>query len=123
MSRTGTILETSPSAQSIPASMRAAVYRGKGRVVVEDVPVPRIAEGEVLIRVAACGICGTDIKKIEHGFVAAPQIFGHEVSGTVVAVGAGVTRWKIGDRVMSFHHIPCGTCFYCERRLHSQCAL
>jgi L-iditol 2-dehydrogenase len=123
MSRTGTILETSQSTQSIPAAMRAAVYRGKGRIVVEDVPVPRIAEGEVLIRVAACGICGTDIKKIEHGFVAAPQIFGHEVSGTVVALGAGVNRWKLGDRVMSFHHIPCGACFYCERRLHSQCAV
>jgi L-iditol 2-dehydrogenase len=103
--------------------MRAAVYRGKGRVVVEDVPVPRIAAGEALIRVAACGICGTDLKKIEHGFVAAPQIFGHEVSGTVVAVGAGVTQWKLGDRVMSFHHIPCGTCFYCDRRLYSQCAI
>ena len=123
MSRTGTILESSPAAQSIPATMRAAVYRGKGRIIVEDVPVPQIAEGEVLIRVAACGICGTDIKKIEHGFVAPPQIFGHEVSGTVVALGSGVTRWKLGDRVMSFHHVPCGTCFYCERRLHSQCAL
>jgi L-iditol 2-dehydrogenase len=123
MNRTGTILETFRSAQPIPATMRAAVYRGKKNIVVEDVPVPRIAEGEVLIRVAACGICGTDIKKIEHGFVAAPQIFGHEVSGTVVALGAGVTRWNLGDRVMSFHHIPCGSCFYCERRLHSQCAL
>ncbi len=101
--------------------MRAAVYRGKGRVVVETVPVPVISDGEVLIRVAACGICGTDIKKIEHGFVAAPQIFGHEVSGTVVAVGAGVTKWKLGDRVMSFHHVPCGACFYCARRLYSQC--
>jgi L-iditol 2-dehydrogenase len=123
MSRTEAMLETSLAAQPIPATMRAAVYRGKGRVVVEDVPVPQIAEGEVLIRVAACGICGTDLKKIEHGFVAAPQIFGHEVSGTVVARGPGVTRWKTGDRVMSFHHIPCGNCFYCERRLHSQCAL
>jgi L-iditol 2-dehydrogenase len=123
MSRTGAMLETSVAAQPLPATMRAAVYRGKGRVIVEDVPVPQIAEGEVLIRVAACGICGTDLKKIEHGFVAAPQIFGHEVSGTVVALGAGVTRWKTGDRVMSFHHIPCGNCFYCERRLHSQCSL
>ena len=121
MSRTGAMLETSFAAHPIPATMRAAVYRGKGRVVVEDVPVPRIAAGEVLIRVAACGICGTDIKKIEHGFVAAPQIFGHEVSGTVVAMGAGVTQWKLGDRVMSFHHIPCGACFYCDRRLYSQC--
>ena len=51
----------------------------------------------------------------------APQIFGHEVAGTVVAVGSGVTKWKLGDRVMSFHHVPCGACFYCERRLYSQC--
>jgi L-iditol 2-dehydrogenase len=124
MSRSGAMLETSFfAAPPVPATMRAAVYRGKGRVVVEDVPVPQIADGEVLIRVAACGICGTDIKKIEHGFVAAPQIFGHEVAGTVIAVGAGVTKWKSGDRVMSFHHIPCGTCFYCERRLYSQCAV
>jgi L-iditol 2-dehydrogenase len=121
MSRTGAMLESSFAASSIPATMRAAVYRGMGRVVVEDVPVPRIAVGEVLIRVAACGICGTDLKKIERGFVAAPQIFGHEVSGTVVAVGAGVTKWNLGDRVMSFHHIPCGACFYCDRRLYSQC--
>jgi L-iditol 2-dehydrogenase len=118
-----TMLETSLAAPPIPATMRAAVYRGKGHVVVEDVPVPKISAGEVLIRVAACGICGTDIKKIEHGFVAAPQIFGHEVSGTVVAVGAGVTQWKSGDRVISFHHIPCGACFYCDRRLYSQCAV
>ena len=123
MSRTGAMLENAVAAQPVPATMRAAVYRGKGRVVVEDVPVPQIAAGEVLIRVSACGICGTDIKKIEHGFVAPPQIFGHEVSGTVAAVGAGVNRWNLGDRVMSFHHIPCGACFYCERRLHSQCAL
>jgi L-iditol 2-dehydrogenase len=121
MSQPGIILETPPAAHSVPSTMRAAVYRGKGKVVVETVPVPAIGGGEVLIRVAACGICGTDLKKIEHGFVAAPQIFGHEVSGTVVAVGPGVTKWKLGDRVMSFHHVPCGACFYCARRLHSQC--
>ena len=121
MRQPGTILETPAAAHSVPSTMRAAVYRGKGRVVVETVPVPAIGAGEVLIRVAACGICGTDLKKIEHGFVAAPQIFGHEVSGTVVAVGPGVTKWKLGDRVMSFHHVPCGACFYCGRRLFSQC--
>jgi L-iditol 2-dehydrogenase len=122
MSLPGTILEASAAAQLIPSTMRAAVYRGKGNVVVETVPVPAIGETEVLIRVAACGICGTDLKKIEHGFVPAPQIFGHEVSGTVVGVGASVKRWKPGDRVMSFHHVPCGECFYCDRRLYSQCA-
>ncbi len=116
------MVETLAAGPSVPSVMRAAVYRGKGRVVVESVPVPEISAREVLIQVAACGICGTDIKKIEHGFVAPPQIFGHEVSGTVVAVGAEVTKWKAGDRVMSFHHIPCGACFYCDRRLYSQCA-
>jgi L-iditol 2-dehydrogenase len=121
MSQSGIILETSAATHPFPTTMRAAVYRGKGKVVVETVPVPAIGAGEVLIRVASCGICGTDLKKIEHGFVAAPQIFGHEVSGTVVAIGAGVTKWKLSDRVMSFHHVPCGTCFYCARRLYSQC--
>ena len=110
------------AASSIPATMRAAVYRGKDQVAVEEVPVPSIGDGEVLIRVAACGICGTDVKKIHHGFVRPPQILGHEVAGTVVAVGRGVTKWKLGDRVVSFHHVPCGDCFYCERKLYAQCA-
>jgi L-iditol 2-dehydrogenase len=105
----------------IPKTMRAGVYREKGIVRVEEVPVPEVAEGEVLIKVAACGICGTDIKKIYHAYVPPPQILGHEVAGTVVATGRGVTKWMPGDRVMSFHHIPCGQCFYCERRLFSQC--
>jgi L-iditol 2-dehydrogenase len=102
--------------------MRAGVYRGAGQVAVEEVPVPEIGPGEVLLRVAACGVCGTDIKKIKHGFVRPPQIFGHEIAGTVVEIGAGVTRWKPGDRAISFHHIPCGGCFYCARKLYSQCA-
>lgn len=105
----------------VPKTMRAGIYRAKGIVRVEEVPVPEVADGEVLIKVAACGICGTDIKKIFHGYVEPPQILGHELAGTVVAVGRGVTKWKPGDRVMSFHHIPCGQCFYCERRLFSQC--
>jgi len=103
-------------------TMRAGVYRGSGQVAAEDVPVPKISEGEMLIRVAACGICGTDVKKVRHGLVRPPQILGHEIAGTIVAAGPGVRGWKIGDRVSSFHHIPCGTCFYCERRLYSQCS-
>ena len=121
MSRTGTTLEASRTLGPIPKTMRAGVYREKGIVRVEEVPVPEVAGGEILIKVAACGICGTDIKKIYHAYVAPPQILGHELAGTVVAVGRGVTQWKLGDRVMSFHHIPCGKCFYCGRRLFSQC--
>jgi len=121
MSRTGTTLEASRTLGPIPKTMRAGVYREKGIVRVEEVPVPEVAGGEILIKIAACGICGTDIKKIYHAYVAPPQILGHELAGTVVAVGRGVTQWKLGDRVMSFHHIPCGKCFYCGRRLFSQC--
>src|ERR1700756_3457587 len=122
MSQTTTSIDAAYRPIGSRGHMRAGVYRGKGRVVVESVPVPEIGEGEVLFRVAACGICGTDIKKIEHGYVAPPQILGHELAGTVVKVGAGVKKFKAGDRVMSFHHVPCGACFYCERKLFSQCA-
>jgi L-iditol 2-dehydrogenase len=122
MSQTSTQLEMLTMDAAIPAVMSAGVYRGPGRVELECLPVPRIGAGEVLVRVAACGICGTDIKKIQHGFVPAPQIFGHEVAGTVVQTGAGVTRFSVGDRVVSFHHVPCENCFYCERQLFSQCA-
>ena len=125
MSRADAILDSAKpggqAATEVNTTMRAGVYRGAGRVEVEDVPVPRIEAGEVLIRVAACGICGTDIKKIKLGFVNPPQIFGHEIAGTVVEVGRGVHQWKPGDRVVSFHHIPCGACFFCERKLFSQC--
>lgn len=121
MSHAGIQLEA-PAARLAPRTMRAAVYRGRGRVMVETVPVPEIGAGEVLVRVGACGICGTDIKKIQNGFVAPPQILGHEIAGTIVATGAGVSRWRPGDRVSCFHHIPCGACFFCHRQLFSQCA-
>lgn len=122
MSMAPNVVARSESRPALPQKMRAGVYRGPGRVATEFVPVPEIAEDEVLIRVAACGICGTDLKKIQHGFIRPPQIFGHEVAGTIAAVGSAVRRWKEGDRVVSFHHVPCGACFYCERRLFSQCA-
>lgn len=121
MNHVSSQIATQPYARPSVREMRAGVYRGEGRVVVETVPVPEISEGEVLLRVAACGICGTDIKKIFHGFLPPPQIFGHEIAGTIVEVGRNVSRWQPGDRVVTFHHIPCGTCFYCERKLFSQC--
>src|SRR5262249_58144510 len=90
----------------IPDRMLAGVYRDVGRIVVEDVPVPELNSGELLLRVDACGICGTDVKKIQHGLVRPPQILGHEMAGTVVKVAREVRRWKVGDRAISFHHIP-----------------
>jgi L-iditol 2-dehydrogenase len=101
--------------------MRAAVYRGQGRVAVETVEIPVIGPGEMLVRVEACGICHTDLKKIEYGLLTPPRIFGHETAGVVVAVGDGVSKYGPGDRVVAFHHVPCGHCFYCERKLYAQC--
>src|SRR6185437_3021383 len=93
---------------AIPALMHAAVFRGVDYVRVETVPVPEIGPGEILIQVHTFGICGTDLKKIHTGSHSAPRIFGHETAGVIAAVGADVDGFSIGDRVMVFHHIPCG---------------
>lgn len=111
------------SGENIPETMRAAVYRGVNDVRVETVPVPVIEAGEVLIRVHSCGICGTDLKKIHTGSHSAPRIFGHEMSGTIVAVGESVEGFAPGDRVMVFHHIPCGKCYYCRKKTFAQCEI
>src|SRR5215813_12398359 len=102
--------------QEVPVSMQAAVYQGVNDVRVESVPVPEIGPGELLVRVHTCGICGTDLKKIASGSHSAPRIFGHETSGVVAAAGPGVSKFKAGDRVVIFHHIPCGECYYCRHK-------
>jgi L-iditol 2-dehydrogenase len=107
----------------IPDTMRAVVYRGINDMRIETVPVPKIGPGELLVKIATCGICGTDLKKIHMGSHSAPRIFGHEMAGTVAAVGEGVTRFAVGDRVMSFHHVPCGNCYYCRKQTPAQCPL
>jgi len=109
-------------ARSLPATMRAAVYRGVNDVRMETVPVPKIGSAEMLVRVHSCGVCGTDLKKISTGSHPAPRIFGHEISGVVAAVGDGVRDYRPGDRVMVFHHIPCGQCFYCQNKTFAQCS-
>jgi L-iditol 2-dehydrogenase len=117
--------ENQPRAEAVdvPRQMRAAVYVGQQRVEVQTVPTPEIGPGEVLLRVETCGICHTDLKKIEYDLLPGPRIYGHETAGVVAAVGKGVTKFQPGDRVIAFHHIPCKNCFYCERRLYAQCAV
>lgn len=105
----------------VPPTMLAAVYRGVNDVRLETVPVPEIGDEEILIKVHTCGICGTDLKKIATGSHSAPRIFGHETSGTVAAIGSKVTQFSPGDRVMVFHHIPCGHCYYCRAKTFAQC--
>ena len=107
--------------ERIPAVMSAAVYRGIDDVRLETVPVPAIGPGEILVHVHTCGICGTDLKKISTGSHPPPRIFGHETSGVVAAIGRGVDRFAVGDRVMVFHHIPCGECYYCQHKTFAQC--
>jgi L-iditol 2-dehydrogenase len=101
--------------------MRAAVYHGAGDLRVEDVPRPVPGPGEMVVRVEACGICGTDIKKIEKGLLPGPRVFGHEMAGVVSALGRGVTRFREGQRVALHHHIPCRACFYCAEGAYAQC--
>jgi len=103
--------------------MHAAVYRGQSVINVEEIPTPSIGSGEILIRVEACGICHTDLKKIEYNLLAPPRVYGHETAGVVAAVGSGVTKFREGDRVVAFHHIPCLQCFYCQRKTYAQCPI
>jgi L-iditol 2-dehydrogenase len=118
-----TIEQAAPAQRQhkIPATMMAALYRGKEDVRLETVQVPEIGPGELLLRVHSCGICGTDLKKIATGSHSAPRIFGHETSGVVAAVGSTVTKFEPGDRVVVFHHIPCRDCFYCHHKTFAQC--
>ncbi len=108
--------------EQVPATMKAAVYRGVNDVRLEEVPVPEIGRGEMLVRVHTCGICGTDLKKIATGSHSAPRVFGHETAGVVAKVGDGVRAFAVGERVVVFHHIPCRECYYCRHKTFAQCA-
>jgi L-iditol 2-dehydrogenase len=105
----------------VAETMLAAVYRAVDEVETENVPVPTIGRGEVLVKIDTCGICGTDLKKIHTGSHPGPRVFGHEMAGTIARMGEGVRGFAVGDRVMAFHHIPCGKCFYCRKGTFAQC--
>lgn len=109
-------------AEKIPRAMQAVVYRGVNDLRVETVPVPRIRSDELLVKVAACGVCPTDIKKIQHGTLPPPRIFGHETAGTIARVGARVRGFRAGERVALHHHVPCLNCHACRHRAFAQCA-
>jgi L-iditol 2-dehydrogenase len=102
--------------------MRAVVYRGANDLRLERLPVPRIRPDELLVRVDACGVCPTDIKKIHQGTLPPPRVFGHETAGTIARIGSRVRDWRIGDRVGLHHHIPCLNCHACRHRAFAQCA-
>ena len=100
--------------------MRVAMYYNNHDVRLEEMPVPRIGPGELLLRVDASGLCGSDVMewyRVER----APMVLGHEVAGAVVELGEGVTQYKVGDRLVVTHHVPCNACHFCLSGRHTVC--
>ncbi len=100
--------------------MRVAVYYNNRDIRIEERPVPQIGPGEILMRVEACGICGSDVMEW-YRVKRAPLVLGHEVAGEIVEVGEGVERYRVGQRITASHHVPCNTCHYCLSGHHTVC--
>ncbi len=115
------------SDQSTAANtMTAAVLYGKEDVRIEQVPIPRAAPGEIIIHVAAALTCGTDLKVFRRGYharmIQPPALFGHELAGFISEIGAGVTDFELGDRVVALNSAPCSECYWCQRDQENLCA-
>jgi L-iditol 2-dehydrogenase len=106
-------------------TMKAAILHGREDIRIERVPVPEVAPGELIVRVGAALTCGTDLKVFRRGYharmIVPPALFGHELAGTVVEVGAGVIEFAPGDRVVALNSAPCGQCYFCERNQENLC--
>src|SRR5438874_11219618 len=106
-------------------NMQAAVLYGKEDVRLESVPVPTVGRGELLVRVRTALTCGTDVKVFRRGYhakmIQPPALFGHEMAGDVVALGDGVTKFQVGQRVVSANSAPCDECFFCKRGQPNLC--
>jgi L-iditol 2-dehydrogenase len=109
----------------VKSHMMAAVLYGKEHLQVEPVAVPIIDRGDILVRVKVALTCGTDVKVFCRGYharmIVPPAVFGHELAGDVVAVGEGVTAFRVGQRVVSANSAPCNDCFFCRRGLENLC--
>ena len=101
--------------------MRVAMYYNNKDVRLEEMPLPKIGPGEVLVKVIASGICGSDVMEW-YRIKKAPRVLGHEITGVIAEVGAGVRQYHVGDRVFVSHHVPCNTCHHCRRGDHTVCA-
>ncbi|MBM4278290.1 MAG: zinc-binding dehydrogenase [Deltaproteobacteria bacterium] len=100
--------------------MRVAMYYNNRDIRLEEIPTPRIGPGELLVKVLASGICGSDVMEW-YRIKKAPRVLGHEIAGQIVEVGEGVKNYKVGDRVFVSHHVPCNTCHYCLNGNHTVC--
>jgi L-iditol 2-dehydrogenase len=106
--------------EPIPTTQKVAVYYRNADVRLEERPVPRIGPGEILVKIRASGICGSDVLEW-YRIKKAPIVLGHEVAGEIAALGDGVTRYRLGQRVAVSHHVPCNTCHYCLAGYHTAC--
>ncbi len=100
--------------------MKAAKYYSNSDIRIEEIPTPEIGVGELLVRVKASGICGSDVMEW-YRIKKAPLVLGHEIAGKIVEAGTGVNKFKAGDRVFVSHHVPCGECHYCMNGHESTC--
>lgn len=101
--------------------MKGSVCYKQNDLRTEDLPIPEISDNEVLIKMLACGLCGTDIQKIRGDSVNKPTVLGHEVVGEIVKKGKNVSKFEIGDRVITAIHVPCFTCHYCNKGHYTIC--
>lgn len=101
-------------------NMKVAMYYNNNDVRIEDMPVPSIGENELLVKVKASGICGSDVMEW-YRIKKAPRILGHEIAGDIVEIGKNVRKYKIGDRVFVSHHVPCYTCKFCLNNQQTLC--
>ena len=105
--------------------MTAAVLYGKEDVKIEQVPIPTLDEGEVLVKVQVALTCGTDLKVYQRGYharmIVPPALFGHELAGVIEEVGPNVKGFRKGMRVVALNSAPCGTCFYCSKHQENLC--
>ncbi|MBI5183089.1 MAG: alcohol dehydrogenase catalytic domain-containing protein [Nitrospinae bacterium] len=100
--------------------MRVAMYYNNNDIRIKDIPIPQIGYGEILVKIMASGICGSDVMEW-YRIDKAPLILGHEIAGEIISVGEGVDRYKEGDRISASHHVPCNTCHYCLSDHHTVC--
>jgi len=105
--------------------MKAAIYEGIDKIKFCEIPTPQAESGGALVRVRACAVCGSDIRIFHSGNnrVVPPHVLGHEISGEVVAVGEGVSKFRIGDRVAIGADVPCGQCAFCEAGIGNNCQI
>ena len=100
--------------------MRVAMYYNNNDVRIEEMPVPEVGPGELLLKIEASSICGSDVMEW-YRVQRAPVVLGHEVAGTVAQVGPGVSQFSEGDRLVVTHHVPCNACRYCLSGSHTVC--